>query len=84
MWGSSPSTSNSSSSRRGNNKGAAGGAGGGSRRGGGSGLFGAMSPSGSSAINEGKAEKIFEELCDDDNPGAASMEGECWDSRKPG
>lgn len=36
-----------------------------------------MSSSSSSGINEGKAEKIFEELCDDDDPGAAGMEGIC-------
>jgi hypothetical protein len=82
MWGSSTSTSSNSSSRRGNSKGAVGSGGGGSRRGGGgtSGLFG-LSSSGSSAISESKAEKLFEELCDDDDPGAASMEGECWDNR---
>lgn len=81
--GRSTSTSSSSSSRRGSSKGAVGGGGGGSRRGvgGTSGLFGMLSSSGSSAISESKAEKLFEELCDDDDPGAASMEGECWDNR---
>ena len=63
MWGS-PSSSSSASRRKGG--------GSSSRRGGG----GSSANYGSSGINEAKAEKMFDELCDEDNPGAASMEGE--------
>lgn len=75
MWGSS-SPSSSSSRRKGGNSSRRGGGGtGGSGTGGGA--YGSSSMSSSSGINEGKAEKIFEELCDDDDPGAAGMEGIC-------
>ena len=68
MWGS-PSSSNSSSRRKGASS---------SRRGGsGSGGSGYGGPSSSSSgINEGKAEKMFDELTEEDDPGAANMEGE--------
>mmetsp|Transcript_15332 Transcript_15332/g.33240 ORF Transcript_15332/g.33240 Transcript_15332/m.33240 type:complete len:255 (+) Transcript_15332:62-826(+) len=65
MWGS-PSTSSSSSRRKGASS---------SRRGGGGSSSGGASSA--SGINESKAEKMFEELCDEDDPGAASMEGIC-------
>ncbi|KAL7538651.1 hypothetical protein ACHAWF_006164 [Thalassiosira exigua] len=66
MWGS-PSTS-SSSRRKGGSS---------SRRGGGGGYGASSSSAASSGINEGRAEKIFAELCEEDNPGAANMEGIC-------
>mmetsp|Transcript_11821 Transcript_11821/g.21330 ORF Transcript_11821/g.21330 Transcript_11821/m.21330 type:complete len:260 (-) Transcript_11821:293-1072(-) len=69
MWGSA-SPSSSSSRRKGSS----------SRRGGGSSsssAYGSVGASGASGINEGKAEKLFAELCEDDNPDAASMEGIC-------
>ena len=40
--------------------------------GGGSGAYG------SSGINESKAEKIFDDICDEDNPAAANMEGKSY------
>ena len=64
MWGSSPSSSSSSARRKGG--------GSSSRRGPGSGAY----HNNSSGINESKAEKLFDQLCDEDNPCAASMEGE--------
>lgn len=64
MWGS-PSSSSASSRRK------AGGSS--SRRGGGASAYS------TSGINEAKAEKLFEEICDEDNPGAASMEGKLDD-----
>ena len=69
MWGS-PSSSNSSSRR----KGASSSRRGGSGSGGGSGYGGTSSST--SGINESKAEKIFDELTEEDDPGAANMEGE--------
>lgn len=65
MWGSSPSSSSSSARRKGG--------GSSSRRGPGSGAY----HNNSSGINESKAEKLFDQLCDEDNPCAASMEGIC-------
>jgi len=75
MWGNPSSSSNSSSRRKG-------GGGSSSRRGGGgsssaSGYGGAGSSSSSSGINEGKAETMFDQLCEEDNPGAVDMEGIC-------
>ena len=66
MWGSSPSSSSSSARRKGG--------GSSSRRGPGSGAY----HNNSSGINESKAEKLFDQLCDEDNPCAASMEGELF------
>mmetsp|Transcript_13396 Transcript_13396/g.28978 ORF Transcript_13396/g.28978 Transcript_13396/m.28978 type:complete len:257 (-) Transcript_13396:197-967(-) len=66
MWGS-PSTSSSSSRRKGSS----------SRRGGGGSSSGAYGGASASGINEGKAERMFAELCEEDNPDAANMEGIC-------
>ena len=68
MWGS-PASSSSSSRRK---------AGGGSssRRGPGSGASAYAGGAGNmSGINESKAEKIFDDLCEEDNPNAADMDG---------
>mmetsp|Transcript_22847 Transcript_22847/g.39087 ORF Transcript_22847/g.39087 Transcript_22847/m.39087 type:complete len:263 (+) Transcript_22847:49-837(+) len=71
MWGS-PSTSSSSSRRNKGGSSSRRGAGGGGSS---SGAYGASSSM--SGINEAKAGKLFDELCEPDNPGAASMEGIC-------
>ena len=63
MWGSSPSSSSSSVRRKP--------AGGSSSRRGGSGVQAHLN----SGISESKAEALFDELCDEDNPNAATMEG---------
>lgn len=65
MWGSSPSSSSSSVRRKP--------AGGSSSRRGGSGVQAHLN----SGISESKAEALFDELCDEDNPNAATMEGIC-------
>ena len=68
MWGSS--SSPTSPSRRNNNKQSSS-----SRRGGGGSASG-----GSGAyqrINEDSASKLFDEICDEDDPNVAGMEGEC-------
>ena len=72
MWGNSgpSSSSNSSSSRRKASSSS-------SRRGGkNDSVSGIVAGGLSSGINAGEVEKIFGEICDDDNPGTASMEGE--------
>mmetsp|Transcript_21115 Transcript_21115/g.38195 ORF Transcript_21115/g.38195 Transcript_21115/m.38195 type:complete len:257 (-) Transcript_21115:232-1002(-) len=67
MWGST-SPSSSSSRRKGGSS---------SRRGGGGSSSAAYGGASASGINESKAEKLFAELCEEDNPGAANMEGIC-------
>mmetsp|Transcript_19543 Transcript_19543/g.33310 ORF Transcript_19543/g.33310 Transcript_19543/m.33310 type:complete len:267 (+) Transcript_19543:112-912(+) len=71
MWGSGSSQSPSSSSRRSNKQSSS------SRRGGGGG-GGAQGGSGAYPyINEESASKLFEEICDEDDPNVAGMEGIC-------
>ncbi len=66
MWGSS--SSPTSPSRRNNKQSSS------SRRGGGS----ASGGSGAyQRINEDSASKLFDEICDEDDPNVAGMEGEC-------
>lgn len=69
MWGSA-SPSSSSSRRKGSSS---------RRGGGGSGHhgYGAGGGSSSSGISEAKAGRMFADFCEEDNPGAASMEGIC-------
>jgi len=70
MWGSGSSQSPSSSSRRSNKQSSS------SRRGGGGG-GGAQGGSGAYPyINEESASKLFDEICDEDDPNVAGMEGE--------
>eukprot|EP00985_Skeletonema_marinoi_P017827 scaffold9868_cov84-Skeletonema_marinoi.AAC.4 len=71
MWGSGSSQSPSSSSRRSNKQSSS------SRRGGGGG-GGAQGGSGAYPyINEESASKLFDEICDEDDPNVAGMEGIC-------
>mmetsp|Transcript_27525 Transcript_27525/g.39428 ORF Transcript_27525/g.39428 Transcript_27525/m.39428 type:complete len:265 (-) Transcript_27525:142-936(-) len=74
MWGSSSSNSSSpSSSRRSSsNKQSSS-----SRRGGGGGGGGAQGSGAYPYINEEGASKLFEEICDEDDPNVAGMEGIC-------
>ena len=67
MWGSSQSPSGS---RRSNNKQSSSSS---SRRGGGAGAQGSGAYP---YINEASASKLFEEICDEDDPHVAGMEGE--------
>lgn len=69
MWGSSSNSSSPSSSRRSSNKQSSS-----SRRGGGGG--GAQGSGAYPYINEEGASKLFEEICEEDDPNVAGMEGE--------
>jgi len=70
MWGSGSSSQSPSSSRRSNKQSSS------SRRGGGGG-GGAQGGSGAYPyINEESASKLFDEICDEDDPNVAGMEGE--------
>ena len=67
MWGSS--SSPTSPSRRNNKQSSSSRRGGGGSASGGSGAY--------QRINEDSASKLFDEICDEDDPNVAGMEGEC-------